>query len=475
MNWRGTSDFIFTTTRVFACAIAFSYTSVKADSLSEIEFFQKCHTQLTQERSLTQDPLYQQVLTGAKTGGNACLEILELARLNPNSGLLLQLGNPKAHAVLRTFNDFHNSIFEAKDSSAVEDFARTAPNIVTTSFGHNVTRVLFTSNVPYRDLVTSNLTYEPIRTSSVNNRFLLHPSSTFISLDTGNYVTDEPNATGGGTRVPWSPRLLDVGARLDGVRVSDFSPIPHFWRNSAPYTSNVNLHGTLGGGVLGSYSYVFMNSGARLFQFFDGEQYVPRRWFVNVMNDLLCRSMPVVRPSDATNFIQPTSPISFRRGASCMQCHVSMDRGSGVVRNHILGKSSLGDFTSTEFPATFVAPVPLNSGTGYAFQTPNATFYLRDINGVLQNRGVVGANGFGAAIADTPDYYACAVRRYYENFLGVKIPLFDPGSPEAPTLNASDTAHLAEIKRLGNVLRANQSLIDILKEILKSPQYRQRQ
>ena len=243
----------------------------------------------------------------------------------------------------------------------------------------------------------------------------------------------------------------------------------------------VPLYGSLGGGLLGNYTYALLNINQSNQFIANGGLAMPRKWGRNVYRDLFCRELPVVRMADALPFFDPKSDIPFRTSTGCVQCHTSMDRISSVVRNARYTSFGTDAKINPTRGATFInfpTPTqpaetiwPITADTSYAERPPNGTLYYRNYQGDLIDYNVSGVSDLATKILDQDDLYICTAKRYYEYFTGISIFNGDILDPNNPKLSATALSHRNYVIQLGKTLRQHNNLRLLITDILNSTQY----
>lgn len=242
-----------------------------------------------------------------------------------------------------------------------------------------------------------------------------------------------------------------------------------------------------GGGFLGNYNYFLTTyqHGDSNFRP-DGALKTDRGYGRAVFSDALCREVPVIRESDALPFVIPESPLTFRRSASCLTCHVSLDGGiSGLIRGlynsrffSISQDPPLLDLWGTlvmgiQSPTLGNPPAWSDQAdSNYPKYNPHGRFRFRNMNGNYIDVPVTSLEELGAAIRSQDDYYVCLAKRYYHYFTGIDVYIDDPGKPFPPELNASELHHQAKVIQLGTELKNTKSLPQLIFSIIGSDEYR---
>ncbi|HEY8271712.1 MAG TPA: hypothetical protein VIG33_12550 [Pseudobdellovibrionaceae bacterium] len=446
---------------------------VQAEDLSEVALFHRCYSQLTSQRVATTDPLFQQVKSGKLTAIDACNQVLDSAKLSGSSAMTLANPNDvRAQNVLATFHRLHASWFYAKDfpviswpghSDDMKDlYDSSSPALY-------YTRALFGNGISASDPVMTPDFLQAIRTN-------MSPSAGPESNhSTSDYIFQTPF------------KFAATGTLL-GIQIAPSTVLnfPAFKNHPA---GSIDLYSNRGGGFLGTMTYLNLNiSSISSYSPYktDGAVQMHRRWGKAVYRDTLCRDLPVVREADVAALVQTSSPVSFRTSNSCVKCHASHDRISGVVRGmNILyvgtgdptgnGTAERGGNFSQFYPVTKSAEAawPASPDADYYQRPPNGQVYFRNYNGDLIDQSVTGVNDLGAKLAATDDYYICLAKRYYNYFLGIDVDTGDLNDPAHPVaLSPAALIHRNLVINLGKSVKSSQNISQLIKDILKLSNYR---
>jgi hypothetical protein len=406
---------------------------------------------------------------------DACLQTFAKGRLAIRTPGSLDLvldpaGADEGRAVLRTFHALHASWLAIKDFPVLDVFGR-----------ERRTRAIF----------------DPTNPASYFTRALLSPTANLTSVVQGNdYLTPlrtvrEP-AEGAGfnhtlpsfvhpTGPRWtSPemRFADRGA-LEGLKIEPTNktwsftwtqasnPPPNQPPLSAPTTGTLRPYVSLGGGILGNGTYIQMNAQISRTMKKDGAVNVPRKWSRSVVQDLLCRSLPVLRPADVSMFVNAQSPTTFRSTEVCTSCHATMDPLAGLVRAAEIPFKNLLDhppetliFTAATEPA-HPAVWTDREDPLYAQRPATGRFIYRDRSDRVVNSPVANMDALGAALLTQDDFYSCFAARYYEYFIGVSVERVLSGS----------SRHSPHVRALADQLKADKNLAKLVERILSLPHY----
>lgn len=386
-----------------------------------------------------------------------------------------------AQNVLQTFNDFHRSWMGADEKFANQIGCMQETHDVLDSgiVGYYVTKSLF-SDKPYSWVVTADeylkgLRYSPLersRRSRVSPTYKMsafrwgHPRNSKGEVDYTNGIYPDYDP----------PDYVQLG-KLVGIQTQDPKI---FYKELINNNADVDLFKTEAG-ALSSPSYVILNN-AITTGVSNGGLKNHRRWSRAVLNDFLCRDVPVIRSVDALSYLDTSgeSPLPFRHGISCMKCHATMDQMAKVNRNTQM-KFATGDrcnvvstaflhhhpHTKAEHPNDFDGWVDKNDGQ-YHLKPNNGVFLFRGYDGKLHNEQVSGFDELGETIAGIDDYYVCAAKRYLHFFTGVDIPLMDMGDMTNAPLNSTEKEYLNFLSNLGKDLKKHQDLKKTIRRIIAS-------
>jgi|GEM_PF-1905084 len=334
---------------------------------------------------------------------------------------------------------------------------------------------------------------------SVNANTGTAPFTYSLLFEPVNSATNLP----GGSSINSSTGVFTAGsvAGTFGVMVTDAVGRKAFLNNSIntgtsntggaknstafPYSfgEGVNITASYGAGLIGTQAYLLGNndkSGP-----VTGGTNAYRVWAKNVLSDLLCRTVPVLRSSDVLNLnlVQPSSNLPFRQGISCMQCHGSMDPMAGAIRQLRVGYAAYQD-GSGGIGVKYYAPaagVNTQPAAAYPEMGEDASFYkrppdsgllYRSYDGTLVSKSVTGLRELGQALAQTNDLYVCAAKHYYKFLTGIDADLSDLTDPiNAPQLTDGQMNFRKKVIALGMQLKQDQSLRSMIRSIIASPTF----
>lgn len=460
-----------------------------ADNLNPTALLSRCYSNITNQHLPFNHPLRAQVKNGLSPI-DACLTIFDKATLNAsgaNIGRTVAPIDAEAQSVLQTFNDLHRTWFSNDKIGGILFDPEFLPNATLMHDlgepGLHFTRALFTPSVPASEVVTGDSVIEALRSNGPQRNESL--SIPFHGA-TAPYTT--PAAFNILAITPIAMELVQTG-QLQGVRQVKLNPnkinAKGFYGYLNPYLNQpIYTQRSLGGGILGTPSYLLMNMGP--VNGSDGGVTMPRRWAKTVLKDLLCRDIPVIRLSDAAPFVEP-KPVagtpSFRTGQSCMSCHASIDPASGVIRNLtqvLIPYDETNSATSVQinspqihqYPVTQPASLALtNSDPYFPQRPPTGSFYFRNYAGNLVNEPVMGIAGLGKVLSEQEDLYICAASRYFQYFTGIRVSMQDPGDPTSIPMTGDQQSYYNQVVQWGIELKKTQNLRGLIKNILQSNVY----
>lgn len=470
--------------------VGFFYLNVSAqvENLGELALFNRCYANLTGNRLPFNNSLRANVATGAITAVAACMQVLDSAKLqSASAGAALEgklvSDTPQGRSVLQKLNDFHRTWFPADNLAAAipDGFSFNKDTRFLYDQGESalhVSRTLFTQGVNYNEVVLGRAAMEALRSGGP----LQNQINAAINLKVP--LAQAPTFDSGYARLNLQTELVQFGD-LIGLRPITLNPAKF---NLSVTSSQIGPDGfiqyklpmkpneSLGGGVLGTKSYLLLNLGRSDYFTMDGGAKVPRRWARAMYNSFLCRDVPVIRREDAAPYVQATG-LPFRQSLSCMQCHASMDRTANVARNvsyrAIPGLTDDSSLHLAIWPATEPPEAgPVSVDNKFHNRPTNGTLYYRSYDGTLVNRNLTSIQDLGSAFAVENDLYVCAASRYFKFFTGIEANLKDIGDTSKPSLTADEIKYRNFVIELGLELKTTQNLRQLIQKILSSDTYR---
>lgn len=483
-----------------------------ADDLSAIDrqnFVRKCYAQLTSQRISSKSDFLKRA-KGLENPVDICMDILDSAMLQ-NSGQLKDVNsNFTGQKVIQNLHRLHNSFFKNSDFEVNGiQVTRTVRNhFDTTQHALYITKALF-SNFDYSYIVKTNKRLEAIRTNSDPKQFYFNSSSrdncnepnpgrgcSLFTLKIYN-----PNAPVNLTHAPASCktkpnqtgcqpyRMLKAPqykaaprGKLLGVREASPLILPHgsfqFQTSSNRHLPNYKTMGeNLGGGILGDQIFIMSNFQHPVSYKTNGTTKVPRNWAKAIYEDLLCRQLPALRPTDV-GFLISSNPdsASFRWSTNCLSCHASMDQTAGNLRNvqYILSAGSragayvLGSVREKPWTINDNATWLETANSNFSDRSPKGRLFYRSYDGSLVHETSNNISDLGQKISNKKDFYMCAAKNYYKHFMNVDLPLNDSG---APGFENSDPKNREELIRIGLKFMEHKKLRKLIRDIFESPAY----
>lgn len=444
----------------------------KMDIATEILRYNRCYSHMARSVVPKNDERLQLIKTKAVTGSEACLHLLESAKLDDN-GFVRKNNNgtfvTEAKAVFKTMNDFHRSWFPTYDfKSAVPDGDFLAIGNYTMFYNGetalHLTNALLGKNIPYSSIVTNSESFEAIRDDKSNGTMTIFNTPTSTQLS-GLVCSDGNRGCG---EVKFTPRYVTTGDII-GLKPLASELLPN----------SIEMRLSSGGGVLGTVPYLLLNSGRDHFETMNGGVKQHRRWSKAVFSDLFCRDIPVVRSADAVSRVQASSNIPFRKGISCMQCHSSIDPLAQIQRNRSYDYSTSFPVNqgSVSYIKNHVVDQPqetvaqVEADDMFHKRPALGSFYFRTHDGKLLNQSVIGIEEMGDYIATVDDLYICAAKRYFQFFTGIDVPMFDSGDFSAPKLSVKQSNYRKMVIEMGLELKKNQNLEILVNKIISSQAY----
>ncbi|XGC79742.1 hypothetical protein ACES2L_10415 [Bdellovibrio bacteriovorus] len=489
-----------------------------AQPMSEAALFNRCYSHLTGKPVPLNHATMTQVKAGKIKAIDACNSLLDKADLHA-SGMLVNSGDSEARAVLNNFYEFHRSWFPTNSVEQIQEYneemSRGTMDIYdTTEPALAVTRAVFARGSRYSDVLTLNQGMHAHRQENQTVRNMIGWNVSFpgrriagnnAGLDqnlfnfraySGGYDGNSDTTQAMFMTLPKIEvgELVGIRLKTESVMIPNLSlqPLGGDKRgNDQPGLNfNFDLFKTHGGGVLGTPIYLMLNYGHGRGVEANGTTKVPRRWAQTNMNTFLCQELPSLRESDVRQYVVGNSSTPFRNGTSCVMCHATLDPMAYTARNVVVGNSDFAALdrgarthSKTALHLTTYRPEiasvsgwPSEPVANFHRQTPSGRLFFRSMTGALIDRQVPNIAGLGAAMVDTPDYYYCAAKRYFEYLTGIQVALYDRTNPNNAELNLklSDVAKDDRkfVESLGEELRTSQSVRQLVKRIMASEYYR---
>ncbi len=494
--------------------------STKDQKLSELSLFRRCYAQLTGRPVPLKHPSYLALKNKSVGGLTACQNLVDMVKLDPQSGLLTNPNSQDAQAILNQLHAFHRTWFSANTVEQIQGFGTeigmgTIDLYDSTEPSLALTKSVFTDRANFSDVVTAPTGVQAVREDDQKIRSrrgggFKNPGRRYRNdIQSENNIIEFRGTANGDYDaarnsintflVPFpyiqAGDLRGIRSTTASVQVPNFSYRPLSGdpgTDSAHHVPDLNysfdLYKTLGGGVLGTPIYLMMNYGRELGTPSNGTTRLPRRWSQANLNSFLCATLPALRESDIRNLVVNTSDTPFRKASSCVSCHATLDPMAYTARNVVIGGSNYNqtndpaNFTkATLLMSTFKQKSPSVAGwpdipvEGFHTQTPTGRLFFRSATGKLVDRNLNSIADLGTAISETEDYYMCAAKRYYAFFTGKEISLYDRTNPANAELNKALTKSAIKdrlfIENLAKNLKNDQSIKNMIKAIFSSDEY----
>lgn len=437
--------------------------------------FKNCFEQMTR---LPFDPNFSlavEVFSGNKRGSVACIELLKNAQLAESNNTLL---SNKAYSknIIDTFFEFHASWFSERSFNSAISNGSTHQE-----FLHDLdqpalylSRILHHPNLRFDDLFRSNLSLKAVREAVDGSRDKL------LAADVSYFGTNHQRITRG--------NLVGIETYDESIAPKNFGPL----RQRKDINDAANIHSHLGGGVLGSQSYLMLNSGNHGLHFSNGGLRTKRNLGQNFYKQFFCRDIPVIRTNDALDFVHPEgeSPLAYRNGISCMQCHASIDPLAYSARNIFITRSegqspnnrnreNLRMFFAYKYKGNHNIDKPIQDGRDWPDNDPSfyehapwGKLYYRTFDGKLINQDVRGLSQLGQAISNQEDPYVCAASRYFKFFTGISVNIDDiDHSLSDIRISEKERYYRNFVIKMGKELKEHQKLEKLFERIFSSKAY----
>lgn len=442
-----------------------------AVELTEEALFVRCYTQIVGERPALTHPLLNQVRSFQVSALAACDSVLNKATLNA-AGSMSNTNDMEARKVIRNFHRLHSSWMSEKDFGVINgDGERLGSRVRfdATTPAMYYTRTLFNSGVNFSSVVTGNQNLEAIRTQQSPNT----PIIEFNRRVNNVLETDIFDAV-------LNPIYAPRGDML-GIRTMANRNMMYRRDDNDPDRNYQHMH--RGGGIMGDPVFLTMNLRMNS-NFRSNVNTMPRAWSRSVFKDLMCRDLPVVRTNDVNSMVVPGADLGFRRTASCVSCHATMDRAIGVIRN-IRYRNTHGRFVDDGIGFNGVVTVatdrnasadrwPSSSDNDYSRRPLDGQLFYRGFAGNLVNEVVTDLGDMGTKMSNQDEIYVCAAKRYYQYLTGIEADIRDIADPIiSDTLSDSDQFHRDTVIQLGRDLRQHQNSLQTIRDIMNLGHYRQ--
>ncbi len=448
---------------LICCLLLCSYLTF---SQSELEILFRCYGHLTSKKLSATDPIVIDVKNGIKTGAETCKNILDGMTFTGET-----LTNPtdeESISILDTFQRLHYSWFQTKDYSNLDGNTRKGFSDLMTpeNISTRMSRTLFLPSVNTDSILSGSTLYEPSRSNG-------EPVTGVFSGDAkSEYFYGHETSL---TSASWSNVAFPDIGDITGFKTMRTLSTP---LNAENATELSVYSESKGAGLIGHPSYIAMNAGVDRGYRTNGTNRMLRKWAVAVFQDFLCKEMPNLRYEDIISYVKPSSSVSFRQNATCVNCHASMDQMSGVMRN-FRGRYSINKsgnpprilYYSFRADTNGSIAWPDEPDDDYENSTPEGKLYYRSFKGDLVDINVSTLDQLGIRISEQEDFYYCMASKYLNYFTGVKVNLNDHYLYE---LTPTDEYYKKIIIELGDQFKSSKDPKALIKSILDHPIYQKK-
>ncbi|AZZ36089.1 hypothetical protein CIK05_04545 [Bdellovibrio sp. qaytius] len=495
-----------------------------ASKLSEAEVFNRCYLKLFKSivprtaslgKSLADDVFAKKI-----TASNACMVLLEQAEFMDNGKLRSakntiypKLSEQEDRRLISNLHNFHNTWFSKKAFVYGADARDSSTYMMKDSDEASLyfTRALFGNAVPISTVFTSTKTLRGLREApdkAATSRWKSKPMTIQNENDFGT-ANGFLLAYGQGaslTTMAINDEDLVPFGKLFGVEESKPLRVPIVLipgqgnvsatiaasiRNAILEKSkDVDMFEHLGGGILGSQTFIMKNTNLSMAQIAPGanndkDDVVSRRISSRVFEDLLCHQMPTLTEDDVRGDVIANSSHGFRLNSSCMACHTSLDPMANTMRNFAPYRTAANDIAGNTpeqlamrakgTPVLGITKLPVVEGSGhFALQKPMGSLNYRDHTNKLFKIPVNNLNELGNELSKSDDFYRCVAKRYYNFFTGYDVNLAERNVPEASNTKEAKF-HRAKVYAIAANLKKSQNMTSMIKEIISSEAFVYRQ
>lgn len=499
-------------------------------TLSDAELYRRCYAHLIGESPLLNDTNLVAIKSGSKSGDQGCSNLLDRMTINPNDpqGRLL---NPDDFIAVKGLRNIYNVTgqfvaskrFDGAITNYFEDYASGEDILDNTAVALAYTENILNENRDFKDLFSitqeprAARVMDPLYSSTFTMKTVfasgtdMNPVYSARSRHGQRYFSDDslaltfavnpdnvpfsirsvPNASGATTAITQSFTPIAVG-ELVGIAYNHANETLNRPGNEFKgSTLGFNIHSNVAKGILGLRSYVAASTNWSD-NLRPNLEYMQRRLSQNYIKDFLCRDIPVVRETDILDMVSASSTaLPFRKAASCVRCHATLDPMAASFRNLMLIKSGTREqnILHRYFPmphkinaasSTTIKPEvgwPAFKDEQFHIRQAKGRFYFRAYDGKLVDRTLSNYDDLATAFGETDDAYICYAKKMFKHFTGVDVRLFDAGdasnSSYMSSLTTADWEYRNFVVKAGLNLKKHQKAKQLIKEIMQSPFYKQ--
>lgn len=446
-----------------------------SEKLSGIPLFVRCYMHLTQTFPSKNNPYRLKVESGQMEPIAACLAILNKTSLSGNSvGVQVDSSDQEQVELLNTFHRLHYSWFSNRYYPEILDYyIRNVGNVFDASNpALYLTRALLDPTFNFDQIFTGDLTLRGVRKAYAQTNSIVDLPSRSSSNDALQ-----------GIKYPGGRELLGVEELSKDIShnvMAEKSGSDPTLVAKAPIVINTHW----GGGVLGSQVYMLQNiQGSSIHYLTDGGVKSNRKWSRSVIQDFLCRELPILRDQDVGQFVLGNSSLTYRNSKGCVKCHSTMDPMAAVTRKVQYTRVS-AFYNDGGSYAFLTKPTAVAGDASYFPSAPDKSFYarpakghlmLRTYDGKLVYKEVTGLEQLAQEMIKLNDPYVCMAKRYFEYFTGISVNLSDikdPANKDFPSLSKSDQFYRDAVIDLGLNLKINKNPKKLIENILKHDVYK---
>jgi hypothetical protein len=449
--------------------------------------YHKCFSLFFERFPEKNDSLLRQVVSGKINGQQACGKLIDELNFDKNGkiekshlfskDLLLHALSliQKHHVGWFTSYDF---TFTEKNWGSVEIYDSGQPALYFTN--------AFFANLPLRELLKGKSQPYALRYADKKPEFLIYKKNNnkIRYDDIVLSYKDEETPPVLMKQIEWVARGVLVGITLQPKKY--FVERAYVDLKTGYETVSQDIYQSFGGGILGSTVFLMLNQGQPVSSEMDGEVKVFRRWSKAVLNDLLCRSLPVLKPEDSVHALDVKSKVTFKKDNSCYICHHTMDPMAGLIRNvssfinnsdgvtfdndgNLIEEKDKRNLQFTYLRDLHKNPLK-NRSNPYVQTAATGQFNFRNLDGKMISKNLNSLDELGSNIAETPDYYNCIVQRYLKFATGLDVQI-DPNFINSTTDSNEKLNNRKLVSDLAKRLHKSQSIKSLLKEIINTKEF----
>lgn len=478
-------------------------TSLKVEAgvqLTPTEIFYRCYARMVRGVLNPDHPLLKKVQESKISAPAACIELFESAGFS-SDGVLKNRTSKDAQQILKTFHSIHQEWFSTKLNMS----SRSANYLIRDLEEPALyfTLAAFFPVIEFKSIVTLESGLQGIRDSATNTTdlassrafripstmpyhgnpqlHLAYNEDTLLPLTveevakglTQPYKYNRPlkaylisDVTEHGTLVGIkNARSIILPAFAGGFNLSS-ALAPDLKAVIESRRTNFEINAHLGGGIIGSQTFLLNNSNLPRQRLASGYDYINRRIPTKIFEDLMCHELPTLTSKDVEKEVFPTSPHTFQTSTSCMQCHSSMDGAALGLRNLYVFMTApnptIKQTIGLNADGFSRLPSAANAKT-YALTPPIGRLHYRELlSKTLVSNSFTNLTELGQLIAQGNDIYTCSAKRYYQFFTGINVAL------NKKATSKRDRYHQDLVLKLGQKLKTTQSVKELLREIFAS-------